>query len=126
MSSLYYYIKNREKSDYMINTDRSKMLESGFFENQVWGALLKSWKEYIIAKNKDEYDNMERYADIIQECQYDLGLQVSSFHNIEKSALAFYSSRIAKKNNSDNCEHSGNNNSSINNDNTKIRYQKSI
>jgi len=63
----------------MINIDRSKMLDSGFFENQVWGALHKAWKGYVIAKNKDEHDKMERYADIIQECQDDLGLQVVHF-----------------------------------------------
>lgn len=55
------------------------MLESGFFENQVWGALHKAWKGYVIAKNKDEYEKMESYARIIQECQYDLRLTVSSF-----------------------------------------------
>ena len=55
------------------------MLDSGFFENQVWGALHKAWKGYVIAKNKDEHDKMERYADIIQECQDDLGLQVVHF-----------------------------------------------
>jgi hypothetical protein len=56
----------------------------------------------VIAKNKDEYDKMEHYADIIQECQDDLGLRVSSFHNLGKSALAFHSLRaaqIAQKNN---------------------------
>ena len=51
MFSLYYYLKNREKS------------ESGYYENQVWGALEQSWKGYKIAKikmkNKDEYDKME-------------------------------------------------------------------
>ena len=55
----------------MINTDRSKMLDSGFFENQVWGALHKAWKGYVIAKNKDEYEKMEHYARIIQELQHD-------------------------------------------------------
>ena len=29
---------------------------------------------------------MERYARIIQECQHDLGLEVSSFDNVEMSA----------------------------------------
>ena len=42
------------------------MLNSGFFENEVWGALHKAWKGYVIAKNKDKYDNMLSYADIIQ------------------------------------------------------------
>jgi hypothetical protein len=48
-------------------TGRSKVLDSGFFENQVWGALYKTWKGYTIAKNKDEYDKMELYARRIQE-----------------------------------------------------------
>ena len=56
----------------MINTDRSKMLASGFFGNQVCGALHKAWKGYVIAKNKDEYETMEHYARIIQELQHDL------------------------------------------------------
>jgi hypothetical protein len=90
------YYKSRKKSDYMINTDRSKKLDSFFHENQVWGALHKAWKGYVIAKNKHEYDNMERYARIIQELQHDLGLEVSSFHDIGKSALAFYSLRAAQ------------------------------
>ena len=77
----------------MINTGRSKILDSFFFENQVWGALHKACKGYVIAKNKNEDDKMVDYADIIQECQDDLWLKVSSFNNIGKSALAFYSSR---------------------------------
>jgi hypothetical protein len=32
-----------------------------FFENQAWGGLYKAWKGYVIAKNKDEYDHMDRY-----------------------------------------------------------------
>ena len=54
MFSLYYYLKNREKSEYIINTGRSKKLKSDYYENQVWGALEQSWKGYKIAKNKDE------------------------------------------------------------------------
>jgi hypothetical protein len=65
------------------------MLDSGFFENQVWGALHKSWKGYTIAKNKDEYDKMDLYARRIQECQHDLGLEVSSFPNIGMPASSF-------------------------------------
>ena len=71
----YYYVydpKSRKKSDYMINTGRSKILSGIFFENQAWGGLLKAWKGYVIAKNKDEYDKMVHYAHIIQESQYDL------------------------------------------------------
>jgi hypothetical protein len=75
----FSHYKSKKKSDCMINTDRSKMLDSGFFENQVWSALHKAWKGYVIAKNKDEHDKMECYADIIRECQDDLGLQVVHF-----------------------------------------------
>lgn len=66
----------------MVNTNRSKLLDSFYFENQVLGALYKSWKGYVIAKNKDEYDKMEVYARRIQECQHDLRLPISSFDNI--------------------------------------------
>jgi hypothetical protein len=85
----FYYMydpTSKKKSDYMINTGRSKMLESGSFENKVWGAIHKAWKGYTIAKNKSEYDNMDKYARIIQECQHGLGLEVSSFDDIGMSA----------------------------------------
>jgi hypothetical protein len=82
-------IISTKKQNHMVNTDKSKLLDSFFFENQVWGALHKAWKGYTIAKNKDEYDKMLHYADIIQECQYDLGLEVSSFDDIGMSASSF-------------------------------------
>jgi hypothetical protein len=68
-------------------TGRSKVLDSGFFDNQVWGALYKAWKGYIIAKNKDEYEKMQVYARRVQELQHDLGLEVDSFDNIGMSAF---------------------------------------
>jgi hypothetical protein len=83
----------------MINTGRSKLLSGIFFENQAWGGLLKAWKGYVIAKNKDEYDNMERYVRIIQENQYELGLEVSSFDNIGRSASSFLSEIAQEENN---------------------------
>ena len=43
----------------------------------------------MIAKKKDEYDNMERYARIIQESQHDLGLPISSFDNTGRSTDIF-------------------------------------
>jgi hypothetical protein len=91
MFAVHTYLKSMKKQDYMVNTGRSKMLESGFFENEVWGALTKAWKGYVIAKNKDEYGKMEHYARIIQESQHDLGLEVSSFPNIGRSAASFVS-----------------------------------
>jgi hypothetical protein len=85
----------------MVNTGRSKMLESGFFENQAWGALHKAWKGYVIAKNKAEDDKMEVYASRIQELQHDLGLPIDSFDDIGMSATSFLS-KIAQKEDNNN------------------------
>ncbi len=90
MFAHYTYFKSQKKTQYMINTDRSKMLDSGFYENVVWGALHKAWKGYVIAKNKGEDDKMKLYARRIQELQHDLGLEVSSFPNIGMSATSFF------------------------------------
>ncbi|MFL6338200.1 MAG: hypothetical protein ACJ718_03680, partial [Nitrososphaeraceae archaeon] len=53
----------------------------------------------MIAKNKDEYDKMELYAHRIQECQHDLGLEVSSFDNIGMSDTSFLWQLVQKDNN---------------------------
>src|ERR687884_170333 len=100
MSAVHTFLKSWKKQNYMISTGRSKMLDSGFFENQVWGGLHKAWKGYVIAKNKDEYEKMEHYARIIQESQHDLGLEVSSFDNIGRSAAIFLSEIAQKEGNS--------------------------
>jgi hypothetical protein len=98
------YFKSQKKSDYIINTGRSKMLDSGFFENKVWGALCKAWKGYVIAKNKGEYDKMLHYARIIQECQHDLGLPISSFDNIGMTASNFLMEIAEKEGDNNNQE----------------------
>jgi hypothetical protein len=104
----FYYVydpKSKKKSDYMIRTGRSKVLDSGFFENQVWGALHKAWKGYTIAKNKDEYDKMELYAHRVQELQHDLGLEVSSFEDIGMPASSFLWEIAQKEDNNSNQQH---------------------
>jgi len=58
------------------------MLESGYFENETWGALHKCWKGYIIALNHYEIDKMIEYATRIQRLQHDLGLEISQFPNL--------------------------------------------
>ena len=90
MFALHTYLKSQKKTRYMVNTDRSKKLDSGFYENEVWGALHKAWKGYVIAKNKDEYEKMGLYAQRVQELHHDLGLPISSFHNIGKSVASFF------------------------------------
>ena len=65
-------------------------MHSANLKFQVWGALHKAWKDYVIVKNKREDDKMELYACRIQELQHDLGLEVSSFPNIGMSATSFF------------------------------------
>ena len=55
------------------------MLPSGYYENQVWGALHKAWVGYNIAISKWEFDNQIKYAKIIRKLQGDLGLELSDF-----------------------------------------------
>jgi hypothetical protein len=100
MFALHTYLKSKKKQTYMVDTDSSKMLDSGFFENQIWGALHKAWKGYVIAKNKDEYEKMVHYARVIQENRLDLRLEVSSFDNIGMSATSFLWELAQKDNDS--------------------------
>ena len=81
----------------MANTNRSKLLDSFFYDSQTWSALHKAWKGYVIAKNKHEYDRMEYYASVIQKLQIQLGLRVSLFPDIGMSALKFYSSKCTNE-----------------------------
>ena len=76
---LQRYRKSRRKGHYQVYTNRSRMLKSGFFENETWGALHKCWKGYIIALNRFEPEQMREYASRIQKLQRELGLEVSHF-----------------------------------------------
>ena len=82
VAKFYKHRKSFKKLTYMINTNRSRLLESCFFESQTWGALHKAWKGYVIAKNKYELDRMEYDANVIQKLQRELGLRVSSFPDL--------------------------------------------
>lgn len=57
----------------------SKILPSGYYENQAWGALHKAWVDYMIAIHKGELDKEEYYAKIIRKLQRDLGLKPEEF-----------------------------------------------
>jgi hypothetical protein len=99
MFSLYTFLKSSKKRDYIVNTGRSKLLDSFYFENQAWGALHKCWKGYVIAKNKDEHEKMEIYGRRIQEWQHALGLPIDSFDDIGMSADDFLSEIAGKEDN---------------------------
>lgn len=70
----------------MTRTNRSRVLDSSYFENQTWGALHKAWKGYVIAKNKDEFERLEYYAGVIQTLQKELRLEISSFPDLGMTA----------------------------------------
>ncbi|MFL6423362.1 MAG: hypothetical protein ACJ71R_07205, partial [Nitrososphaeraceae archaeon] len=50
--ALRTYYKSRKKQDYMVNTGRSKLLDSFFFENQVWALCTKLGKDMSLPKIK--------------------------------------------------------------------------
>lgn len=76
-----YYSAGRYKfkNYYKIGRKYGRLLPSGFYDTQTWGALDKAWLGYIIAKNKGEHDKQIHYASIIQKLQRELDLEVSSF-----------------------------------------------
>jgi hypothetical protein len=57
----------------------SRMLPSGYYENQALGALHKAWIGYIIAKNKSQFVRQIKYAKIIRKLQRELGLELTDF-----------------------------------------------
>jgi hypothetical protein len=92
------------KKSYQINTDRSRMLNSGYFENETWGALHKCWKGYVIAKNNFEQKKIVMYATRIQKLQRELGLPISSFPGLDMSELGFPEEDIAYRHDEQNSE----------------------
>jgi hypothetical protein len=70
---LFNYEKKAKRFNY-------RYLKSGYYENQVWGALHKAWLGYTIACNKwNEYNKMIYYARVIRKLQMQLGLELSEF-----------------------------------------------
>ena len=69
--SLAYYKRGLKYSE--------RTLPSGFFEGQMRGALDKCWLGFIIAKEKMEWDKIDRYAKRIQNIEKDLGIEITDF-----------------------------------------------
>jgi hypothetical protein len=64
------------------------LLDSGHHDTETWGALKKAWKGYVIAKNRNEYDNLIKYASRIQKLQKELGVDVSDFPQLGMIAFS--------------------------------------
>jgi len=56
-----------------------RMLSSGFFESQTWGALHKCWIGFVIAKKKLEWEKIDLYAGRIQKLEKELDLEITDF-----------------------------------------------
>jgi hypothetical protein len=80
-------MKSWKKLGYLASRNKLRLLDSFNFESQTWGALHKAWLGYIIGKNKFELDKMEYYASVIQKLQKELGLQISSFPDLDLPSL---------------------------------------
>ena len=64
---------------YKLGRKYGRVLESGYYDTQTWGALHKCWIVYVIGKNKGEQDKMLLYARLIQKFEKELGIEVSDF-----------------------------------------------
>ena len=47
-----------------------------------WGALHRAWVGFVIAKSKDDYERMRKYAIVIRKFQRRLNLAISDFPEI--------------------------------------------
>jgi hypothetical protein len=58
------------------------LLKSGYYNNQAWGALIKCWKGFKIAKNDGDEENMIHYAEGIQKYQCELRIDIEDFSHL--------------------------------------------
>ncbi len=69
--SLAYYKRALKYGD--------RILPSGFYESQTWGALHKCWIGFVIAKEKMEWDKIDLYARRIMKLERELGIEITDF-----------------------------------------------
>jgi hypothetical protein len=77
------YRISQNKANYLVVKEKVRVLDSLYTENKTWGALHKAWKGYIIGKNLFQTERARYYARVIQKLQYELGLPVSSFPDLD-------------------------------------------
>jgi len=58
---------------------RGKLLDSGFYQDQTWGALGKAWLAYIISCKHDDWRRRKYYAAVIQKLEGELNIQKYDF-----------------------------------------------
>jgi hypothetical protein len=73
------------------------LLKSGYYNNQAWGALIKCWKGYVIAKNEGDEEKMIYYAEGIQKFQCELGIDVEEFPQLGLCAPSLSSQKVIEE-----------------------------
>jgi hypothetical protein len=89
----YFYKRyyNQKKLEYKARTGRlrGKLLDSGFYEDQTYGALQKAWLAYTISCKHDDWDRRKYYAAVIQKLEGELGLKKYNFEEIRDMTTDF-------------------------------------
>jgi len=90
-SYIYKRLYNQKKLEYKARTGRlrGKLLDSGFYEDQTWGALNKAWLAYTISCKHDDWDRRKYYAAVIQKLEGELGLKKYDFSEIKDVVADF-------------------------------------
>jgi hypothetical protein len=88
---LYKRCSNQKKLEYKARTGRlrGKLLDSGFYEDQTWGALAKAWLAYTISCKNEDWDRRCYYAAVIQKLEKELGLALYPFEEIKYLATDY-------------------------------------
>lgn len=82
---------NQRLLEYKVRTGRlkGKMLDSGYYSDQVWGGLKKGWLAYIISCKKDDYEKRKYYAAVINKLEKDLEIKQYDFEEMQEVAAEF-------------------------------------
>lgn len=90
-SYLYKRLYNQKKLEYKTRTGRlrGKLLDSGFYEDQTYGALMKAWLAYTISCKHNDRERRKYYAAVIQKLEGELGLQKYNFPETKEIAAEF-------------------------------------
>jgi len=88
---LYKRYYNQKKMEYKARTGRlrGRLLDSGFYEDQTYGGLIKAWLAYTISCKHDDWDRRKYYAAVIQRLEGELGLKKYDFPEIKDIATDF-------------------------------------
>jgi hypothetical protein len=66
-----------------------KLLDSGFYEDQTWGALGKAWLGYIISCKHDDWERRKYYAAVIQKLEGEMGIKKYDFPELRGIVAEF-------------------------------------